>query len=219
MASFNFDEDEPGPLHDYIFPAIAEAFGLTEEQIEGFEIVHQTVQDIRSDLTPEETRARTQQAFSAAIENALVDGAITEDQAERWLERLEWMGDHAPGVFFPGRNARGRMQSYRQGFTSGFRFSRHMMLNHEYIEVALADALDISLEGLQEMRAAEGFSWQGYAEEQGLNADERAALRIEVFTNAVDAALADGAITQEQADWILGRLDGFEADNRWFEQP
>jgi len=219
VMSSNFDEDESGPLHDYILPAIAEAFGLTEAQIEAFEIARQTVQEIRSTLTPEEIRAAMQQAFRTAIENALSDGAITEEQAENWLERLEGMGDRIPGVFLPNWNALGRMQGYRQGFTTGFRFSRQMMLNHEYLDAAIVDELGISMEELQEMKADQGFNLKEYAEEQGLSEDEFTALRIEIFTKAINAALKDGVITQEQADWILERMDALESRGGWFGQP
>jgi len=217
--SFGLDEGYPDPLHDYLFPAIAEAFGLTEEQIAAFEMVRSTVHDIRADLTPDEIRAVMQQAFHTAVENAIADGAITEEQAEGWLERLEWIGDHAPAVSFPDLSFRGRLQSFRQGFSAGFRSSRQMMLNHEYIDAAIAEELGISVEELQEMKTGQGFNLRDYAVEQGLSDDQIAAWRLEIFTNAVNSALADGAITQEQANWILERLENLEARGVWFGQP
>jgi hypothetical protein len=153
-----------------------------------------------------------------AIENVLEDGAITAEQADQWLARLEQIGERAPGIFSPGSNPRGRMQSYRKGFATGFRLSRQMMLNHEYIDAALVESLDISVGELQEMRAEEGLTWQTYVEENGFGVDELAALRIEVITNAVEADLADGAITQEQADWLLERMQNFEEYPGWFGQ-
>lgn len=217
--SFGFDEDEPGSLQVYLFPAIAEAFGLTEEQITAFEIVRATVQDIRADLTPNEIQTAWQQAFRTAVENALADGAITEEQAEGWLERLELMGDRSPGLFSPGNHARDRLQSFRRGFTTGFLFNRQMMLNHEYIDAAIAEKLGISVEELQEMKMDQGFNLRDYAVEQGLTDDEIVAWRLEIFTNAVNSALADGAITQEQANWILERLENMEERGVWFGQP
>ncbi len=222
MMSFAPTEGEEGPLHDYVFPAMAEAFGLTDEQIEAFEIARETMQSIRADLSQDEIRAAMQQAFTTAIENALADDAITEEQAAQWLERLDQMGDRAPGMIMPGNDIldrRSKAGSYMQGVSTGFRLSRQMMLNHEYMDAAIADALDISVEELDELRSADGFSWQTYAAEQGLSDEEISAMRTEIFTNAVSAALEEGSITQEQADWVLERLENLEASDGWFGRP
>lgn len=214
MMGFGLDEGETGPLHDYVWPAIAEAFGLSDEQIEAFEIVRETIQGIRADLSQEEIRDTMRQAMTTAIENALEDGAITEEQAEQWLERLEQM-QGLPGMPFGGRGG-----NFRQGFSKGVNFGRQMMVNHEYLDAAIADALEISEDELEEMRTEEGFNWKTYAtEELGLSDEESTALFKEIFTNAVNAALEDDAITQEQADWVLERLETFEGRGIWFGQP
>ena len=148
-------------------------------------------------------------AMTTAVENALADGAITKEQAEAWLERLEQM----EAMPFGGR---GRAGSYRQGFSSGLQFSRQMMVNHEYMDAAIAKALDISVDELQELRSEEGFNLLAYAEAKDLSDEEISALRTEILTNAVNAALEDGAITQAQADWVLERL---ETRGGWFGQP
>lgn len=215
MMGLDLDEGETGPLHEYLWSAIAEAFELSDAQTEAFEIVRETMQGIRADLSQEEIRAVMQQAMTTAIENALADGAITEDQAEQWLERVDQM-QGLPGMPFGGR---GRSRDFRQGFSTGVNFGRQMMLNHEYLDAAIVKALDISAEELEELRAEEGFSWQAYAEELGLSDEEIATLRAEIFTNAVNAALEDNAITQEQADWVLERLENFEGRGQWFGQP
>lgn len=224
---FGLDEDEAGLLHDYLWPAIAEAFDLTDEQIKAFEIARDTVQNVREDLTQEEIRAAMQQAMSTAIENALADGAITEEQAERWLERVEQIGDRLPGVMWDGPGMMGQggdgvrdvVRGYRRGFISGIRLSRQMMVNHEYLDAAIAETLDISIAELQEMKADQGFNLKDYAEDQGLSEDEFTALRVEIFTKAILAALEDGAITQEQADWMLERLENIGDRGSWFDQP
>lgn len=144
------------------------------------------------------------EAMTAAIESALADGAITEDQAAQWLERLEQSDGRPPKMPFGGR---GKDGDYRQGFANGVRFGRQMMINHEYVDAAIADALEISVDELQELRTEDGFSWRAYAEEQGLSEEEILTLHTEILTNAVNAALEDGAITQEQADQILERLE------------
>jgi hypothetical protein len=215
MMGFDLDDGETGPLHDYVWPAVADAFGLTDEQIEAFELVRETVQGIREDLSPEEIQATMQQAMTTAVEDALADGAITEDEAEQWLERLDRM-QGLPGMPFGGRGRRG---GFQQGFARGLNFGRQLALNHEYLDAAIAEALEISVEELEEMRAEEGFNWKAYAEDQGFSDEEIVTLRNEVFTNAVGLALEDGAITQEQADQLLERLENFEGRGGWFDQP
>lgn len=212
MMGFGLDKDEAGPLHDYLWPALAEAFGLTDEQIEAFEIVRETLQGIRADLTQEEIRDTMKQAMTAAIENALADGAITDEQAEAWLERLE----QVDGMPFGGR---GRVGNFRQGFANGMKVERQMMFNHEYLDAAIADALDMTVEELAEIKTENGFNLKTYADEQGLSEEEFTALHSEIFTNAVNMALDDGAITQEQADWVLEHLENFEGRGLWFGQP
>jgi hypothetical protein len=216
MMDFDLVEGEGGPLHDYLWPALAEAFDLTDEQVEAFEIVRETTQGIREDLTPEEIGDAMQGAMSAAIENALADGAITEEQAESWLERVEQMDHFAPGMPFGGR---GRMGNYRQGFPRGVEFGRQMMVNHEYLDAAIAEALDISVEELEEIKTEQGLNLKAYADEQGLSEEDFAAFRLEIFRNAVNMALVDGAITQEQADWVLERLENNEGRGGWLVQP
>jgi hypothetical protein len=215
MMGFDLDESGTGPLHDYVWPAIADAFGLNDEQIEAFDIVRDTIQGIRSDLTQEEIRAVMQEAMATAVENALADDAITEEQAEQWLQRLDQM-QGLPGMPFGGRGQGG---DFRQGFSKGVKVGRQMMINHEYLDAAIADALDISLEELDELRSDGNFNWKAHAEELGLSGEEIVALQTEVFTNAVNSALEDGAITQEQADWVFERLENFEGRGGWFEQP
>ena len=206
MLGFGIDEGETGPLHDYLWPAVAEAFGLSDEQIEAFEIVRETMQGIRTNLSQEEIQAALKQAKTTAIESALADGAITEEQAEQWLERLDQV-QGLPGMPFTGR---GRNESFRRGFSRGVNLGRRMMLDHEYLDAAIAQALDISVEELEGLRAEEGFNWKTYAEDLGYSEKEMVALQAEIITNAVNAALEDGAITQEQADFLLQHLENPE---------
>ena len=216
MMGFNLNEGDTGPLHDYLWPAIAEAFGLSDEQIAAFEIVRETMQGIRTDFSQEEFHAAMQQAMTTAIENALADGAITEEQAEDWLERVDQM-QGLPRIPFGG--SRGRSGNFREGFSAGVNFGRQMMLNHEYLEAAMADELGLTVEEFQAMREEDGFNLRDYAEEQGLSDEELAALHAAILTNAVDVALEEGAITQEQADRILERLENFEGRGVWFGRP
>jgi hypothetical protein len=105
-------------------------------------------------ITVEELNSAYRAATENAINQALADGLITEDQATRMLER---------GLAF---------QFHRRSGWLG-------QSSTDY-EVLLADALGIPVERLQE------------AQQQA-------------FLNRIDQAVADGNLTEEEADFILGQ--------------
>jgi hypothetical protein len=212
LMGLGLDGGETGLLHDYLWPAMTEAFGFTNDQIDAFEIVRETVQGIRENLTEDEIRANMTQAMTVAIENAQTDGAITEEQAEAWLVRFENMEEMPFG-------RRGKVGNFRQGFSRGLEFGRQMMVNHEYLDAAIAEMLEVSVEDLYEIKTEQGFNLKAYADEQGLSEDEFNALRIEILTDAVNLALEDGGITQEKANWVLEHLENIEDYGSWFDQP
>ena len=72
---------------------------------------------------------------------------------------------------------------------------------HEYMEDAFAEALGISHEDL-EARLDAGETMWSIAQAQGLSDDEIAKLMVDARTKALEKAVADGALTQEQADWM-----------------
>lgn len=73
---------------------------------------------------------------------------------------------------------------------------------HEYLLVALADALVLTPDEL-EAGLAEGQSLVEIAEAQEIAEDDLSALFERVRTEALQAAAEDGALTQEQAAWML----------------
>jgi hypothetical protein len=216
MLDFDVDGEENGILRDYLWSALAEAFNMTDDQIEAFEIVRETILGIRQGFSQEEIQDIIKQAMVIAVENAQTDGAITAEQAERWLEHIDQMERIAPGMPFYGR---GRFGRYRQGFVKGVQFGRQVALNQEYLDAAIADVLEISVHDLQEIKIEQGFNLKAYADEQGLNDTELAALRVEIFSNAINLALQDGAISQQQADWLMERLENIESRESWLDQP
>ncbi|NOX61867.1 MAG: hypothetical protein GXP42_07960 [Chloroflexi bacterium] len=149
-------------------------------------------------ITVEELQAAREQAFEAALQQAVDQGLITEKQAE-------WLKEHK-------RAAQG--------------LRRFAPFGAENIDMnaLLADALGISVDELQAARraaadaaldqaVAEGRITQeradrikamralkAYFQEQGVRDQLRA-----VIENAVQQAVADGVITQEQADEFLSR--------------
>jgi hypothetical protein len=76
---------------------------------------------------------------------------------------------------------------------------------HDYMLAGFAEAFDLSVEELQTQLDA-GETMYTIAEAQGLTFEEFQALMIEVRTDALNQLVADGVITQEQADWMLSHM-------------
>jgi hypothetical protein len=77
---------------------------------------------------------------------------------------------------------------------------------HDAMIAAMAEAFGMTPEEIQAAHDAGKTMWD-IAEEQGLSADEFQALMIEARTKALEQAVAGGLITQEQADWMLSRMN------------
>lgn len=82
---------------------------------------------------------------------------------------------------------------------------------HETMLAAFADILDLSIEEL-ETRRATGETMFEIAEAQGLTAEEFSALMFEARSVALDQAVANGFITQEQADWMQSRWEQMQSE-------
>jgi hypothetical protein len=184
-----------GVLHEYMFPEMAKAFSLSDDQVDAFQEIKETIQGIKENNTVEEIREMMRDAFTSAIDAALADDAITPEKADQMLERMEQMGQRNFADFY-GRGIHGGTPL--EGREGG--------ILQKYMEAALADALGVSVGELQAMKE-DGLNLKEYAEEQGLTDEELRDLMVEVNTNAINAALEDGAITQEQADWMLDALE------------
>jgi hypothetical protein len=184
-----------GAIHEYLLPAFAEAFDLTGDQLaalqESFEIMQSTYEQYEPGS--EELQVKMKEALTIAVENAVADGVITQEQGEWILER----GEGKPfglGNFFRRRG----------------QWGAPMLKDslHEYVQPAIAEAFDLTVEELEALHEQGETLWQ-YAEGQGMTLEQFRSKHIEAYTNAVNAALEDGAITQEQADWMLENQGAF----------
>jgi len=193
-----------GLLSEYLLPALADTFGFTENQVDAFQVVKDTIQDLRDNFTVEEIREKMQAAFSKAVEGAVADGVITQEQADQMLERLQQFGDRDINRF-DGRGMDGGFP--QDGVPFG---GRDGGILSEYMDEALAEVLGVSVGDLQEMKE-DGFNLKDYADENGISTEELAEMMVEINTNAVNLALEDGAITQEQADMMLDAAGKFGA--------
>jgi hypothetical protein len=72
---------------------------------------------------------------------------------------------------------------------------------HTYMVTAFAEKLGLKVDDINTRQAA-GETMYDIAIADGVKAEDFPALMIEVRTNALNAAVKDGVITQEQADWM-----------------
>lgn len=106
-------------------------------------------------------------------------------------------------------------------------------LLHPYMINAIAEALDMTTEDLQ-ARLDSGDTCWTIAQEKGLTQEEFYTLMKDARTDALTQAVADEVITQDQADWMLERMNqmqgfgsgtgdcqggGMRGRGRWNSQP
>ena len=75
---------------------------------------------------------------------------------------------------------------------------------HQYMTEALANALGITVEEFNAYRA-EGFTFFGIANQLELDLDTISESFVQVRTDAIELAFADGALTQEQYEFMMER--------------
>jgi hypothetical protein len=84
---------------------------------------------------------------------------------------------------------------------------------HDYMISAFAEELNIPVADL-EARLEQGETMAQIAVSTGLTVDQFRTLMIESRTQAIDQAVADGTLTQEQADWMKQRGVGQMGNGR-----
>ena len=77
-------------------------------------------------------------------------------------------------------------------------------LIHDYMEQAMADAVGLTVSEF-EARHDAGETFYQIALSEGFSVEEIPALMQDARAKALDAAVKDGVITQEQADWMNSR--------------
>ena len=100
----------------------------------------------------------------------------------------------------------------RMGMMRSFGATPEMGAIHEYMEEAMADALGISRDEFEKRHDA-GETGYAIALDLGFSADEIPSLMREARVAAWEAAAKDGAVTQEQAEWMKSRPYGMGSGN------
>lgn len=139
-------------------------------------------------------------ARSDQIEEALAEGDITEEQAQRlreWLEEFEFDGGHPFGF--------GRRWGGPHTILACVRGVGFGLLPAD--DGGLAEFLGMTQEELKDALAEDGATLAGVAEAQGKSRDEVKDFLLQNADERLSEAVADGDITQAQADRCLEELD------------
>lgn len=88
-----------GPLHDYMVAAMASVFGVTSEELQAVHDSGQTMWDYVQEqgMTQEQFTEKMLQARTQALEQAVADGVITQEQADWMLSRMSQMWQNGAG--------------------------------------------------------------------------------------------------------------------------
>ena len=86
----NFDAANAGPLHTYMLDAFAQALDITRADLDAQLAAGQTMVDIAAanGLTPDQFFEVMQTARTAALAQAVADGALTQAQADQMQGRM-----------------------------------------------------------------------------------------------------------------------------------
>lgn len=95
--------DEYGPMHETMVAAVADALGLSLEEIEARHDAGETLWEIAAagGLSDEEIQNLMSSAHDVALEDAVANGWMTEEQT-KWMDaHMEqmWNGDYGNGHF------------------------------------------------------------------------------------------------------------------------
>lgn len=180
--------------------AIAEKLGMTVDELQAALKDGKSIADLAEeqgvalkDLKAASDAAR-QAAMRTAIEQAVTDGKITREQADWMLEGLDKGLSGRGGWFGRGRFGLGGLgkDTSQPGLE------------------AAAKALNLSVDEMS-LQMWGGRSLADLAKKQGVELEDvQAAIeaaRKEAMRAQIAAAVADGKLTQEQADWMLKGMD------------
>jgi hypothetical protein len=207
-----------GPMHEYFEAAFAEALGLTVEEVQQRTASGETYFDIAlaQGTAAEDFPALITQVRTTAVNQMVADGVLTQEKADLILERMDNYvpgSDYGPGMmagFGPGEmmgNSYGRRgyAGMMGGFGPAGMMGGQAGWMYDYILPALANAFGLTVEDLQARFDAGQTPWD-IAQERGLTEEEFSGLMTQAHAAALGQAVADGVISQEQADAMLAHM-------------
>lgn len=147
-------------------------------------------------ITTEALQDAVQETQSDMLDEAVADGRLSEEQAEAMRERIE-SGEGRLGFGLYGGPGMGRGPGMRGG---------HVLIGPGPLSMsAIADELGLTTAELRE-QLTDGATLAEVIEANGATVDEIVAVLVEQAKAKMAEAVADGRITQEQADALLAEL-------------
>ena len=181
---FQRDGERGGPLGDIFdrdakHAVVASALGITVGELEAYREDGARLPEIAEELgvDVEGVKAAVDAAKTDAVNQAVADGTITQEQADQILSGEGRRGGRGNGLL-------------RQIF------------DREAKQAVVAGALGIAVDELEAYRE-DGTRLPEIVEELGVDVESVKAAVDAAKTDAVNQAVEDGTITQEQADQIL----------------
>lgn len=141
-------------------------------------------------ISVDEYDAAVEKAQGQVVDEALDEGWLTEEQAEL----LRWRMEQAPGPGMPGMG---------RGFD---KFGRGLMVGGDNLLSIAADELGMGLTDLL-TELQDGKSIADVAEEKGVDTQAIVDAYLAQLQEKLDEAVAEGRITQNQADYQLERAE------------
>lgn len=164
--------------------ALADALGMTVAELEAARAEGKRLPEIAAEqgVALADVEAAMQVAWETAVNDALAAGTITQEQADKLLER---------GMRFGKGGGRGLLHGLMQ-----------QIFDREAMHATIAEALGMTVAEL-EAAHADGQRLPEIAEAQGVTLEAVKTAVEAARTAAIEDALAAGTITQEQADLLL----------------
>ncbi|MFD1954867.1 hypothetical protein ACFSL6_12005 [Paenibacillus thailandensis] len=176
--------------------AIADALGLTTEELQAaLKEEGATLASIAEEqgVDADGIAALIVSGQRERLDERLEAGTITQDEYDTIVAGLE---DNATAL------VNGELTGLKGGFGGG-----HGKVGFFANNEAVAEALGLTTEELQAALKEEGATLASIAEEQGVDADDIAALIASGQRERLDEQLEAGKITQDQYDTIAGGLE------------
>jgi len=173
-------------MREAVEAATAEALGMTVEELEAAHQSGQRLPDIAAAQGVEmaDVQAAAQAAAQEVIEAAVADGTLTQEQADMMLQHKGGFG--GPGRMGPPPQLEGLKEA---------------------TEAAVAETLGMTVEELQAAHEA-GQTMPEIAKEKDVHMADIQAAAETAKQAFIEQAVADGTITQEQADFMLAHRGG-----------
>jgi polyhydroxyalkanoate synthesis regulator phasin len=140
-------------------------------------------------ITVNEYDAAVEQAQGQVVDDALAEGWLTEEQAEL----LRWRMEQAPGARMPGMRGAGRL-------------GRSLMGGGDNLLSIAADELGMGLTDLL-TELQDGKSIADVAKEKEVDTQAIVNAYLAQVKANLDEAVAEGRITQKQADYQLEKVE------------